>query len=414
MDTKQKYSILTITQDQKNNQQQYTITVLNQDQGTSQVFTITEAQPEYKTLTTLYHQLQKQQLTKDNFIQKVLDLVLSHSLIGFAQHCQKDQYLSAHAQVKDGHIVIDGNRLNSVLEKAIMNCLNKDPETNHKNVVGFVHFAEKLFNNTSMYVRRQLYGWMRYQQQHGQFTITPNGNFIAYKGCCLSNIDGTPTPVSFSQGHGIVNGKEYFNDNLPNIEGQYVEIPRSEVDPDPAVACSSGLHVGTWDYALDFSKSSDFALGVIVAVEVNPVDVVSVPQDYDCQKIRTCRYKVLHVTKQQCQNVLFDNFDNHEIQFDNQTTPTATSQKVTAAKKKLSPADIENNEQALEYPVTLTYINAKKQQRILHQVKIIRTQEQYNDDGTAVKYLVVQYPENGQMKQNLLNPQRISEIQIDV
>jgi hypothetical protein len=46
------------------------------------------------------------------------------------------------------------------------------------------------------------------------------------------------------------------------------------------------LHVGTFAYAADYGD-------VVLACEVNPADVVTVPYDYDGAKIRVCRYKVV-------------------------------------------------------------------------------------------------------------------------
>jgi hypothetical protein len=50
--------------------------------------------------------------------------------------------------------------------------------------------------------------------------------------------------------------------------------------------CSVGLHVGTYDYA------SNFTLNVL-EVHVNPRDVVSVPTDSNWAKVRCCRYVVI-------------------------------------------------------------------------------------------------------------------------
>jgi hypothetical protein len=64
-------------------------------------------------------------------------------------------------------------------------------------------------------------------------------------------------------------------------------MQRSAVEHNPARACASGLHVGTWEYA------SSFGNGVTAVVKVNPRDVVSVPTDCNGQKMRVSRYKVV-------------------------------------------------------------------------------------------------------------------------
>jgi bifunctional DNA-binding transcriptional regulator/antitoxin component of YhaV-PrlF toxin-antitoxin module len=65
-------------------------------------------------------------------------------------------------------------------------------------------------------------------------------------------------------------------------------MKRSEVDDDPAVTCSRGLHVAAFPYARDFYPN-----GKMMEVKVNPMDVVAVPDDYNAQKMRVCKYVVL-------------------------------------------------------------------------------------------------------------------------
>jgi hypothetical protein len=62
-------------------------------------------------------------------------------------------------------------------------------------------------------------------------------------------------------------------------------MPRHLCDPDSSVSCSKGLHVGSHKYVDSFGSDMD----VILAVAVNPRDIVALP-DYDHSKIRTCRY----------------------------------------------------------------------------------------------------------------------------
>ena len=68
--------------------------------------------------------------------------------------------------------------------------------------------------------------------------------------------------------------------------GQPVTMEREDCNADPHVSCSTGLHVGTPDYVNDF-KNSD---SIVLACLVSPYNVVSVPYDYNAQKLRTCEY----------------------------------------------------------------------------------------------------------------------------
>jgi hypothetical protein len=67
--------------------------------------------------------------------------------------------------------------------------------------------------------------------------------------------------------------------------GETQDMPRHLCDPDSSVSCSKGLHVGSHKYVDSFGSDMD----VILAVAVNPRDIVALP-DYDHSKIRTCRY----------------------------------------------------------------------------------------------------------------------------
>ena len=63
---------------------------------------------------------------------------------------------------------------------------------------------------------------------------------------------------------------------------------------DADIGCSDGFHAGSYDYAKGYSHNG----GHLMRVEIDPSDVVSVPKDCDCQKLRTAKYTVvaLHET----------------------------------------------------------------------------------------------------------------------
>jgi hypothetical protein len=65
-------------------------------------------------------------------------------------------------------------------------------------------------------------------------------------------------------------------------------MPRSLVDDNRSVACSVGLHVGSFHFANGF-----YGGGKLLVVKINPRDVVSVPADAGDQKIRVHRYVIV-------------------------------------------------------------------------------------------------------------------------
>jgi len=77
-------------------------------------------------------------------------------------------------------------------------------------------------------------------------------------------------------------------DNSPGTSPP--RMPRNEVDDNRERTCSYGYHAAAYDYAKGFMSSGDR----LVAVKINPADVVSIPSDYGNQKLRCTYYEVLH------------------------------------------------------------------------------------------------------------------------
>lgn len=134
-----------------------------------------------------------------------------------------------------------------------------------------VKFAVKLFANPSESSVKQLYKYL----VKNQFPICEDGDFIAYRKVTNSFTD-------------FRTGK--FNNSV----GSTVEMKREDVDDDPNVTCSSGLHAANWDYV---HNSYYPGQGRIVAMKINPADVVSVPTDYNDAKMRVCKFYVLEEVK---------------------------------------------------------------------------------------------------------------------
>ncbi len=157
-----------------------------------------------------------------------------------------------------------------------------------------VRFLEKLYQNPSEESRKSLYSFLR----RFDFTITNDGDFIAYKGVRKDY-------RSIHAGPGIVDGVPTRGHLLNNV-GSTIEIQRSYVDDDTSRGCSNGLHAGTYGYA------SRFAQGVLLRVRVNPRDVVSVPRDANYQKIRCTRYVVLEASDVEYTETHYDDYDDED------------------------------------------------------------------------------------------------------
>jgi len=179
--------------------------------------------------------------------------------------------LSERVSFRDGNVYVDGVQVNGTLTEKISQYVREGHEAGP-----LVNFLEKLETNSVADSKEQLYTFL---SRH-DFTITDEGDFIAYKGV---NADLT----SIHAGPAVVDGRE-VDGHVPNYVGAVVEIARDKVTANPSVGCASGLHSGTFDYAAGFGTK-------VLKVLVNPRDVVSVPRDCSFQKIRSCRYTVLEV-----------------------------------------------------------------------------------------------------------------------
>lgn len=198
-------------------------------------------------------------------------------LFDIAQTIEKRfEGLTERVSVKNGKIYLDGDEVNNSLTKLILRFLDEG-----KDWAPLVLFFEKLQSNPSGNSREQLY---RFLSTEG-FSLTDEGDIIAYKGVRNRSEDDEYPYESLSSGEAIVDGVEYSG-CIPNRIGAVVEMPRSAVADDPDASCSVGLHVSTYAFAQSYSRQ-----GTTLSVLVNPRDVVSVPNHED-EKVRVCRYKV--------------------------------------------------------------------------------------------------------------------------
>jgi hypothetical protein len=127
-------------------------------------------------------------------------------------------------------------------------------------------FLIKLMENPSRRAVEELYKFL----EHKHLPICEDGDFLAYK--------------SVREDY-----KDQYSGTFYNGVGEVLEMPRNAVCDDADVGCSFGFHAGSYEYAKNFGCGNSR----LVIVKINPADVVSVPKDCDCQKLRTSRYEVV-------------------------------------------------------------------------------------------------------------------------
>lgn len=137
---------------------------------------------------------------------------------------------------------------------------------NNYSIPGFLNFAKKLLQNPSRTAVDELYLFLR----KAQMPICEDGDFLAYKRIRADL-------------------KDTYTGTIDNSPGQTVSMPRFAVDDNRNRTCSAGLHFCSYDYLSSFSGE------VVVVLKINPMNVVSIPSDYDNTKGRACEYHVLSI-----------------------------------------------------------------------------------------------------------------------
>lgn len=127
----------------------------------------------------------------------------------------------------------------------------------------FVNFFRKMMLNPSYRAIRHIYEFV----EHHDLEILDDGNIRAWK---------------------MITSAGYAYRGVPNFKGMTIQMPRNQVEDNPEVTCSYGLHVAAKEYF-----KHHFNGYMLVEVSVSPQDIVSVPTDYKRSKCRSCKYTIL-------------------------------------------------------------------------------------------------------------------------
>ena len=174
-----------------------------------------------------------------------------------------EDYAEGKVTVTDGVLRYDGEEIHNSLTDRIMGMMR----------TGFpfepmIKFLANVLENHSNRAVQELYTFL----EHKNLPITEDGCFLAYKAVTDDY-------------------KDKWTGEIDNSVGQTVSMQRRKVNDDCGVGCSDGLHCGALEYVESYR--AEHAGDRVVIVKVNPKDVVSVPPDCECQKVRTCEYQVI-------------------------------------------------------------------------------------------------------------------------
>lgn len=174
--------------------------------------------------------------------------------------------------VNGDEVTFEGEKLPAPLAQKIVSLIRENLP-----VELFKNFWRNLKLNPSASSVAELYDFLAYKE----LPITEDGCFLAYKGVQNDyySVMGNTSTV-------VLKGKVDKGGHIYNGIGEVIEVRRNSVDDDRRNTCSFGVHAGSLDYARGWGQRR-------VVVKINPKDVVSVPQDCSCQKLRCCGYTVV-------------------------------------------------------------------------------------------------------------------------
>jgi len=184
------------------------------------------------------------------------------------------KYSKGYFDVEEGKLLVDGIPVPSFVTERFWEYKNLGLD-----LKGLVLFVRRLRSNPNATSIEDLFSFL----STGNYPITDRGTFIAYK---------VVTPNPNKEG-GLL---DIYTRKIDNSPGAIVTMDRKDVTFDRNITCSRGLHFGSIEYVTKHYGRAGNG-DVIVNLEISPEDVVSIPSDYNNQKGRCCKYKVLGINE---------------------------------------------------------------------------------------------------------------------
>lgn len=182
----------------------------------------------------------------------------------------------------DGILYYGDEQIHDVITSRIIDLMRG--KFNFKNML---RFLERLYKNPSYRAIQQLYTFM----VHKHLPITPDGYILMYKAITHDWHDKWTKKLDYQV-------------------GKSPSMPRYQVEDDPDVACGPGLHAGSITFVKGYGNAGDR----VVIVKVDPANIVSIPKDSNCQKVRTCAFEIVSEYGEDLLGTVVRDFssENHE------------------------------------------------------------------------------------------------------
>jgi hypothetical protein len=175
------------------------------------------------------------------------------------------KYSEGKVKVIDGEVFYSDKVIKSALTRRIITMMGEG-----FNVSGMTKFMENMYSNPSKTAVDELYLFL----EACNLPITEDGCFLAYK--------------KVREDY-----KDIHSGTFDNSIGSECYMDRNEVDDNRETTCSTGLHFASYSYMSSFGSYGGGSDRIVI-VKINPMDVVSIPKDYNNAKGRCCRYIVVN------------------------------------------------------------------------------------------------------------------------
>jgi hypothetical protein len=175
----------------------------------------------------------------------------------------------------DGSLYWNGKQLNSTIAQRVSAMFQEG-----LGVAPLLKFLNKVFTNPRLDKNSSIYSPSFEDElylflESGDCPITEDGNFLAYK---MIRSDY----------------RDIYTGSMDNSPGVTVQLGTwADVDPNRYNTCSNGLHFASLEYVLNGNYGCQSHGHRLVVVEVDPADVIAIPNDYNNSKGRAWRYKIL-------------------------------------------------------------------------------------------------------------------------
>lgn len=170
-----------------------------------------------------------------------------------------DKYTEGSMEIVGHSVYYNGKQVENGAVEKLLSC--KDQGLPYRPLLKFL---EKLMQNQRYSVIKNLYAFL----EHKGMQISGDGMIVGWKGVRENYMDVHSGTVL----------------NKPGCSPE--PFSPQDVDDNPEHHCSYGYHVGSFSYARSWGPK-------VMRVCVNPKDVICVPNDCACQKIRCTGYTVL-------------------------------------------------------------------------------------------------------------------------